>query len=200
MKTQTWWNTNVKSQINVFKNWIGDENAESKCYVAKYLQSKKYNTFLDVGCGTATMSKCLLDHKLALQYTGVDSCEYLINLGKENSINIINSDVRNMNNILNSSYDFGFSRHVLEHQESFSLALSELIRVSKYEACHIFFIKPLETERINYDLSNNLYHNTYSIHDINAFLQNNKKVTSWEWYNINNNEVALHIIIDDTKE
>jgi ubiquinone/menaquinone biosynthesis C-methylase UbiE len=197
MKEQTWWNENIKSQINVFKNWVGDETAESKRYAAKYLRSKQYNTFLDVGCGTATMSKCLLDHKLALQYTGVDSCDYLINLGKEHGIDIINSDVRNMNNILTSSYDFGFSRHVFEHQESFNPALSELIRVSKYEACHIFFIKPSETQLIHYNSNNNLYHNTYSIHDINAFLQNNKKVNYWEWVNINKGEVALHIILSE---
>ena len=197
--TQTWWNKNVKSKINVFKSWIGNEDAESKCYIARYLQSKQYNTFIDVGCGTATMSKCLLNHKLSLEYTGVDSCDYLINLGKENNITIINSDVRNMSNIINSKYDFGFSRHVLEHQESFSLALSELIRVSKYEACHIFFIKPEEVEIINYDPINNLYHNKYSIVDINTFLQNNTKVTSWEWVNINDNEIALHIILDFNK-
>jgi ubiquinone/menaquinone biosynthesis C-methylase UbiE len=195
MQPQTWWNRNIESKLNIFKFWIGDENAESKLYIARYLANKSYKTFLDVGCGTATMKSCLSNNGISIQYTGVDSCEYLINLAKRSGIEIINSDVRNMNNILDSSYEYGFSRHVFEHQESFRMALDELIRVSKYEASHIFFIKPSDREVIKYTKIDNLYHNIYSRVDIDTHLQYHKKVNSWKWVDINAQEIALHIIL-----
>jgi ubiquinone/menaquinone biosynthesis C-methylase UbiE len=192
MFQQTWWNDNIHSKINEFRQWVGDETAQSKQYIKAFLQGKGYYTFLDVGCGTATLNKCIKD-ELKMVYTGVDSCTYFIDLGSKDNINIINSDVRNMAVIPDSTYDFGFARHIFEHQESFNLALSELIRVSIYEACHIFFIKPGQTEEKNFDSAVKLYHNRYSISEINNYLKTNIKVASWEWVHINDKEVALHI-------
>jgi hypothetical protein len=37
MEKQTWWNENVEKNIDTFKNWVGDENAESKLYMLNYL-------------------------------------------------------------------------------------------------------------------------------------------------------------------
>jgi len=198
MFKQTWWNDNIKSKINEFKQWVGDETAESKQYIKSYLRSKKYQSFLDVGCGTATMKKCIKD-ELNIEYTGVDSCTYFIEMGLKANIKIIDSDVRNMSAIADSSYDFGFARHIFEHQESFNDVLSELIRVSTYEACHIFFIKPGQTEEKNFDPAVKLFHNRYSIHEINAYLKTNKKVQTWEWVHINNSEIALHMTLATSK-
>jgi ubiquinone/menaquinone biosynthesis C-methylase UbiE len=194
MFEQTWWNSHAEANIDQFKEWVGDENAQSKKYIRFYLTRNPYTSFLDVGCGNATLYEPINNH-LKIQYTGVDSCKFFIDSGLKQGINIIDSDVRHMECIADSSYDFGFSRHVFEHQESFKPALSELIRVSKCEACHIFFIKPLDVEKISFDENMNLYHNIYSTSDINTYLNNNKKVASWSWASINDKEIALHIIL-----
>ena len=198
MFEQTWWNSHAENKISEFKDWVGDEHAHSKRYIKFYLNRHAYKSFLDVGCGNATLYNPIKNY-LKIEYTGVDSCKFFIDSGLKNGIHIIESDVRDMSCIHDSSYDFGFSRHVFEHQESFNPALSELIRVSKHEACHIFFIKPADVKKISFDPAQKLYHNTYAKNDIDAYLKNNKKVVSWSWVSINDNEEALHIILTDTE-
>ena len=68
-----------------------------------------------------------------------------------------------------------------------------MIRVAEKYVVHIFFIKPGETEKINYWDAENLYHNTYSKDDIEKYLSKNSKVKSFEWMDINKDENALVI-------
>jgi hypothetical protein len=69
-----------------------------------------------------------------------------------------------------------------------------MIRIGKFEACHIFFIKPHSNKTVtNHD--GTLYHNTYSIQEIESFLSRNPKVSSWKWVDINKEENALHILL-----
>lgn len=193
MQEQTWWNTNIHKRLDVFKSWVGDENAESKLYITNYLKKKHYTSLIDLGCGNATLYSCFKNNKLDISYTGVDSCDFFIKTNNSLGINTLAGDIRNLTGISDSEYDIGFSRHTLEHQPTFNNELNELIRISKFEACHIFFIKPSDICKINYDSASNLYHNVYSRIEINDFLENHKKVKSWNWADINTNEIALHI-------
>ena len=68
-----------------------------------------------------------------------------------------------------------------------------MIRVASKYVVHIFFIKPDETEKINYWEEENLYHNRYSKNDIENYLSKNSKVKSFEWLDINEAENALVI-------
>ena len=67
-----------------------------------------------------------------------------------------------------------------------------MIRIAKKECVHIFFIKPVIGDAIiNYNNKTNLYHNTYSYLNIEAFLKNHPKVENYEFKDINKDECML---------
>ncbi len=71
-----------------------------------------------------------------------------------------------------------------------------MIRIAKFEAVHVFFIKPDNiSQEINYSNDTNLFHNKYNKQDIELFLTNNPKVSRWEWYDNNKSECTLHVYI-----
>ena len=194
MQEQTWWNKNAETMYSTFKGWVGDDDAPSKLYAADYIFGQHYNSVVDIGCGDATFYYSIKKKSENIAYTGVDSCVFFVTMNNKRNIHTINSDIRHIPVLPDSSVDICFSRHTFEHQPSFNIILSEMIRIGKKEACHIFFIKPDNTpESIKY--SDELYHNKYSRIDIDAFLSNTKKVLKWNWINLNDKEVALHVIL-----
>jgi len=197
---QTWWNTNISSEIDTFKAWVGDENAQSKIYSAIHARTNNYISIIDLGCGHATFLNSLkkVYKECEFKYTGVDSCDYFNALNTSNGIDMINNDVRNLISVSDKSYDFSFSRHVIEHQPEPFATLSELIRISKKEACHVFFIKPGDILKINYDTNTKLYHNEYPREHIENYLSTNVRVSTWRWVDINDKECALHIYLTQT--
>ena len=133
-----------------------------------------------------------------IQYVGVDSCDFFIDMNTKRNISMIKSDIRNMPAIADSSFDICFSRHTFEHQPSFGLVLNEMIRVGKKEACHIFFIKPDEKKEViilGTDDYKDLFHNKYCKGDIEAFLLNHNKVKSFYWKDLNEQEMGLHVLL-----
>ena len=197
MFVQTWWNDRVENNIETFNGWIGDYKAESKLYMGKYLENKDYTSILDAGCANASFSDTLRYLKIDLTYTGVDSCKYFVNTNNSKGINTIESDITKMQGISDKSYDIVFSRHTFEHQPQHQPILNEMIRVAKREACHIFFIKPGETDLVNYSPTDNLFHNRYSVFSIETTLKNNIRVVSWKWVEINEKECALHVYLNE---
>lgn len=195
MQEQTWWNKHVQEQLDTFNGWIGDEDAQSRVYIVEYLKNKPYETIVDLGCGNAILYHSLKKNNVNIEYTGVDSCNFFVETNNKLNINTLFGDIRKLTGINDSTYDIGFSRHTLEHQPTFELELNEMIRISKYEACHIFFIKPDSDPEVKYEKESDLYHNKYSKKRINNFLKARKKVKSWDWIDINENECALHIIL-----
>ena len=127
---------------------------------------------------------------IPINYTGVDTCSYLIDLNRQNGIKMIDSDIRQIP-VSDNSYDIVFSRHTFEHQPNFDIILNELIRIASKEMCHIFFIKPSSKQVIDYNQKTNLYHNIYSKSLIEYQLQQNKKVKNWSWIDINEKECFL---------
>ena len=180
---------------STFKEWVGDENALTKQYAVKYINDKGYKSVVDMGCGDATMFYGIKNKYPDIEYVGVDSCSFFITMNKRRNIPVIESDIRNVTNLADSSMDICFSRHTFEHQSFFKDILKEMIRIGKKEACHIFFIKPSNEENINYDSKTDLYHNTYSKNDIEEYLLTNPKVASWNWTDLTQSENALHIYL-----
>jgi ubiquinone/menaquinone biosynthesis C-methylase UbiE len=198
MEPQVWWNQNAEKSYDRFKEWVGDDDASSKVYSAKYCNNKNYKTVADLGCGDATFFYSLKNVNANIQYLGVDSCTFFVKLNTSRQIPMLESDIRRINSLADSSIDWAYSRHTLEHQPNFKLLLEEMIRVGKLEACHIFFIKPHSNKTItNHD--GTLYHNTYSIQEIESFLSSNPKVSSWKWVELNKDENALHIFLQESK-
>lgn len=201
MFKQTFWNNFMSNTtLHVFNDWVKDSEAESKIYLYNYLQTTDYSSIIDMGCGTGTIYLGLQARDMKVDYTGVDSCDFFLNDLSSKGINVLNSDIRKIIQVEDNSYDIAFGRHVLEHQDNFKDLLSEMIRIGKKEALHIFFIKPLnEAEKISYDSHKDLYHNVYSNVDINNFLSSHPKVKSHKWVDINDKECALHICFKQSK-
>ena len=198
MEEQVWWNKNAAKQYDTFKWWVGDDEAESKKYSAQYCVDRKYTSVADVGCGDATFYSSLIKLNKDIQYVGVDSCDFFIELNTKRNIPVIKSDIRHMPAIADSSFDICFSRHTFEHQLSFDKVLTEMIRVGRKEACHIFFIKPDEKKELiilGTDDYKDLFHNKYCKSDIEYLLSNHSKVKSFYWKDLNEQEVALHVLL-----
>ena len=194
---QTWWDKNLTNpqMIDTFKEWIGTQNAQSKVFIRKYISSKNYTSLIDIGCGVATEFEGYKSDRYPIEYVGVDSCKTLVQSNIHRGVPMIEANCENIP-VKDNSYDVAFSRHVLEHQPSYKGTISEMIRIARKEAIHVFFIIPNVIEKINYNPLDNLYHNTYSRSDIEQFLFQNKKVRSFEWKYISDKEWSLHIFVN----
>lgn len=193
LKEQTFWNNFIKKEtMGTFTNWVGNFKAESKMYFYDYLKNTDYKTILDIGCGDATLYDGLKHTDINIEYTGADSCEYFVDLGRKRNLNILKTDIRKINTA-DSSYDIVFARHIVEHQPDFETLFTEMIRIAKKECIHIFFIKPDMGDKnvINYDKNTNLYHNNFGYLKIVEFLNNNPKVKNFEFKDINEKENML---------
>lgn len=177
---QTWWDKEIKSQFNEFKSWVGPSSSPSKVWSRKYIKDNDYTSIVDIGCGNATEYFAYEKENPKVMYTGVDSSQFLYNKNKENNVPMILADA-DKTGLKDNSTEVAYSRHVLEHQASYEPILTEMIRISSKLAMHIFFIPPREKEIINYNESNNLYHNTFSRSEIEEFLTNHDKVDKWDW-------------------
>lgn len=191
-KEQTFWNNFMMDEnMETFTNWVGSFKAESKLYFYDYLKNKDYKTILDVGCGDATIHDGLKYSNIDIEYTGADSCNYFVKLGNSRNVNVLNTDIRKIDTD-DSSYDIVFARHIVEHQPNFETLFTEMIRIAKKECIHIFFIKPnMGDTIINYSPHQDLYHNTYSLLEIEQFLTNHPKVKNFEFKEINKDENML---------
>ena len=190
---QTWWDLNLENKMEMFKSWIGDYNIESKKFIRQYVINNNYISLADFGCGVATEYFGYKNDNYNIKYLGIDSSLILNNKNTEVGVPMLLRDI-NETSLKDNEYEVSFSRHVLEHQPTYKNSLNEMIRVASKEVIHVFFIKP-EKEKINYDLSLNLYHNMYDKFEIESFCINNEKVHSIKWFEINDKECSLHIKI-----
>jgi len=190
---QTWWDENLGNKFNEFESWIGPSTEASKVYFRQYIKDKGYKTLIDLGCGTATEYFAYSAEYPELSYLGIDSSTILYNRNTELGVPMLLVGSYPTPLVDNHS-DVVFSRHVLEHQPSFELLLSEMIRLASKEAIHVFFIAPKDREVIYYNPEENLYHNTFNKGEIESFLIENKDVESFSWIPINTGEIALSVI------
>lgn len=194
----SWWNKNIPIRIDDFKGWIEDYNQPSKLYCRKYVVDKKYKNIIDCGCGIATEYYGYKNDNYDIDYTGLDSCKYLIDLNKSNGINMIDAELDNDLPVKDNSYECVFCRAVLEHLPHYQKAISEFIRIGQKEVIICWFIKPdLDEDKIDYWGEEDLYHNKYNIKKLEEFILNNPKVNSINWTDINEKENILHIILKE---
>lgn len=179
----SWWNNNINHRLNDFKAWVGTSDQPSKKYCRNYIIFQGYKNVLDCGCGLSTDYEYFKDNNI--DYTGLDSCQYFVDINKRNGIKMIEAELESDLPILNDSYDCIYCREVLEHLSYYEKALNEMIRISSHEIIVVFFIKPhSEEDKINYWQEEDLYHNTYNKEKLELFLTNNSKVHSFFWKDI----------------
>lgn len=195
---QTWWNNNLDNsqRFNEYLGWLGDKTADSRIFIRENIKDLEIKSIADFGCGPCVEYEALKESGYQFEYLGIDSCVHLKELNESKGINFLNSPVEKTG-LKDSSYELSYSRHVLEHLPTYKDALKEMIRVASRYVVHIFFIKPGESQKINFWEEENLYHNTYSTKEIETYLKKNKKVNSFEWIDINDKENALVINLNE---
>jgi ubiquinone/menaquinone biosynthesis C-methylase UbiE len=194
MSQQTWWDKEIKDQFLNFKSWVGDSKAPSKVWARSFVKENGWTTLLDIGCGNATEFFAYKQEYPELEYTGVDSSRFLNEFNISKHIPMVLAEADNID-LKDGFVEVAFSRHVLEHQDKPYPILDEMIRLANKVAIHIFFIPPGDTEIISYDKKQNLYHNTYNKKEIEDYLSMTKKVKTFHWVPLPNNEEALVIYV-----
>lgn len=190
---QTWWDENLPHRIEEFTSWIGSKDAESKVYCRRYVKDRGFGSLIDLGCGTATEYFAYVEEYPQLKYTGVDSCKHLFEKNAAAGVPMILAPAEETG-LPDNFADVTFSRHVLEHQPKFEPVLTEMIRLARLTAIHVFFITPTNaTTHVGLDSTANLYHNRYNIQEIESYLNKHKQVLDWDWEKINGTETALII-------
>lgn len=177
-----WWNKNAENRIDDFKSWIGDFNQPSKVYCRKYIVEKQYKNIIDCGCGLATDYFGFKNDGSDINYTGLDSCKYFINLNKECGITMVEAELIKNLPLADDSYDCVYCREVIEHLPYYEKTINEFIRIAKKEIVIVFFIKPDNREDlVNYWEEEDLYHNRYNKEKLELFILNNIKVDKLLW-------------------
>ncbi len=197
LKKSNWWNEHLKEgskDLEEFANWIKGYDQPTKNYCRKYVISKKYKSIVDCGSGLAAEYFGYKSENSDIDYTGLDSCDFLIEKNKEVGIKMIKGDLEEALPLKDNQFEVVYCKAVLEHLRTPYIALKEFIRAAEKEVIIGWFIKPGdEPSKINYWEAENLYHNIYSKKEIEDFLRSQPKVKDFKWHNINKNENVLHI-------
>jgi 2-polyprenyl-3-methyl-5-hydroxy-6-metoxy-1,4-benzoquinol methylase len=98
---------NDKKREDLFANIISKKRI---LYYQKFLKRKIVN-ILEVGCGTAALSKGFLNNDI--HYTGIENNSSIFNFGKKKNRNIIYGDF--LKKKFKKKYDIIFASQVLEH-------------------------------------------------------------------------------------
>jgi ubiquinone/menaquinone biosynthesis C-methylase UbiE len=180
-------------------SWWGNENAISRILLRLYVLKNKYSSVLDVGCGFCTDYDAFKRSAPHIEYTGVDICPTFVEQAHKRSIPAQLARAQELP-FNDSSYDFVYARHVLEHVKDFKEALHEMVRVARHEVAIVFFVKPKETPSDRIQLVNvdecMIFQNQYSKSKIESFLLTLPKVKSFSWQEVKNkDECILHIVV-----
>lgn len=191
----SWWNKNIPGErLEEFKSWLTKGHQTDRVYCRKHIAEQQYKSFLDCGCGIAVEYFGFKTDNYPIEYTGLDSCTYLIELNKSHGIQMIDAELDNPLPIKDNAYDCVYAREIMEHLQYHRRTLDELIRVAKKEVVVTWFIRPdHEPEDIRYRADEDLYHNKYNIDLLEKFILSNDKVESISWHEPNEKHLVLHI-------
>lgn len=152
----TWWNNNIETRMSDFKSWIGDFNQPSKIYCRNYIANKQYKSVIDAGCGLASDYFGFKNDQYEINYIGLDSCTYLVNLNKKHDIPMIEAELNADLPLSDNSYECVYCREVLEHLPYYEKTISEFVRIAAKEILIVFFIKPLEESEWEEEIKNKI--------------------------------------------
>lgn len=198
---EQWWEAkcNEKEKFELFAGWIGGEDELSRIAMRTHVQKKNYQSLLDIPCGLCVDYAPLKRNNDKMSYAGVDITPLFVERGQKLQIPVIQGKIQNIP-FKDSSFEVAYSRHILEHLDTYTEAIKELVRVASKEVIIIFFIIPSNNDS---DLivtgpvdGYPIYHNRYSRFKIESFLNGIEKVKGYSWEHVpHTTECILHIIL-----
>jgi len=150
----SWWNKNIETRLDDFITWTGESNQPSKTYCRQYIVDKQYKTLIDCGCGLATDYYAFKQEGHQIDYTGLDSCKYLVDLNKSKGIAMVEAELNAALPLPDNSYDCVYCREVLEHLPYYEKTIEEFVRIASKEIIIVFFIKPLNENEWEEEIKN----------------------------------------------
>lgn len=200
-KHEQWWEVKCKEgdRFNQFAEWIGGPQELSRIAIRKHIHNQNYHSILDIPCGLCIDYMPLTEEIENLSYIGIDITQSFVSRAQSLGISVINGRIQEIP-FPDSSFEVTYSRHILEHLDSYETALRELIRVAQKEVLVVFFIIPIENDEdiiITGPVDGYpIYHNRYSRKKIEYFLSSISKVKSFSWQSVaNTSETILHIFV-----
>lgn len=198
---EKWWELECrkKNQFEQFAKWIGDEGEPSRIAAREYIKTKKYTSILDIPCGLCVDYDGLRKINPDISYVGIDITPFFVRRAQDLNIPVIEGKIQAIP-YADNSFEITYSRHILEHLDSYESALMELIRIAAKEVLVVFFIKPhqKESDIIVNDLidGHQIYHNRYSKLKLESFLETVPTIKQIFWEDVpNTNETILHILL-----
>lgn len=183
-----WWENNLGNMQHQFSTWLEQSDSDSRKAIFDFIRNNNINTVLECGPGTFIDYHVFFSKKLDISYAAIDITPKIVEQGKSLGLDIALSSIDNITKP-NSSYELVYCRHVLEHQDYFSKALDEMLRVSSKYIAVAFWLLSDHNTIINYDSMNKLYHNSYSKQDIESHIE--KLTLSYQWINCSNDKVLI---------
>lgn len=191
--------TRDKKSIDEFAGWWGNETAISRILVRLHVSQKHYTSLLDVGCGFCVDYEPFKKSCPNLDYQGLDISSVFVKNAFERGIAVHWGRVQEIP-FADSSFEVVIARHLLEHLDSYQMAIKEMVRVASKEVIITFFSKPFEgvSDRLSFvDVGGyTVYQNRYSRSKLEQFLKTIEKIKSYTWQEVKNkDESILHILV-----
>lgn len=196
-----WWQLSLDKTVPFerFASWLGDVDAQSRVAMRQYVKEKGYKTLLDVPSGLCIDYFGFQRDGLCIQYYGLDITQKLVKKAQKQGIDVAWGNIERMP-YPDNTFDITYARHIVEHLPYYEKALSELIRVAKYETLIVFFIPPThKNDFIDYDKLDGhmVYHNRYNREKLEQYVLSHSKVNSIEWTVLSDNEEILHVFLNN---
>lgn len=192
---EKWWEYNLeKTQILIeFEQWLGSVEAPSRKLIRKIVKENDYKKVCDIPCGLGIDYLGFIKDKINVEYQGIDTSSFLVDLICKKNIPATVGSIENMSYSSNY-FDCVFCRHILEHLDYYEIALKEVVRVARFEAIIVFFISPdNEPDRIDRaeERGYPLYHNKYNKAKLEQFVLALPDVKNIEWIKIDETSEAV---------
>jgi ubiquinone/menaquinone biosynthesis C-methylase UbiE len=176
-----WWENNLSSPQTQkdFEGWLETSDLESRNGLFSIIINKKIMNVLEIGPGTFIDYNIFFSKEENIKYKSIDVTKKIVDNAKNLGIDCTHSSIEEIK-FPESEFDFVYCRHVFEHLDYYTIALDEMVRVSKkYIAVIFWLINENEEDLINYDSNAKLYHNSYSKIKIEKYLIEKKLKFTW---------------------
>jgi len=182
-----WWKDNVSKRKDEFNSWLGDLNSIDRIVARERIKAMGHRSVLDCACGFAIEYYGFKHDNIKIDYTGMDSTEFIVKDCQSRNINVVQGSIED-SPFGDSIFDVVYARHILEHLSGYEVALNQLIRCAKHEVIINFFLVPTKEPadlKTDVNLNNEVYVNRYCSTDIENSLRDNNKVKGFEWKDVN---------------